>query len=311
MRNKTHWSDRLFRSSDALLAAALLVAALLGRGEIALRLYIALCAARLLALSANTALRTAFARQPSMRYVQGSVVLALLLQLPGAALAALLPTLFPALKPFLGLNFILCGLLLNIEHVFYEYLFAVGDGLSATLSRAVTAALMLVGLLLCAPAGSAPEAVSAAWLLIACGVGAGVSLMVSLSLGGAFRPKLNGEVLKCAPRAMLGTALFPALALSAFTLLLPAVPAAVPLFAGLAVYEPWRTPFRRAPSETASMNRALLILCAAAAIVGMVCGLALRGAIAALIAATCGAVILAALCAFAMYGNLNPSRRDA
>lgn len=308
MNTKRHYASRLFKPSDMLLPAAFLCAAVLGRGNIALSLFIALYASRLCALSASVALRSAFARQPSMRYVQGSALLALLLQLPGTALAALFLNFLPQYEISSFYPFLLCGLLLNIEHVFYEYLFAAGDTASATLCRAVTSVLTLTGLLLCAPSGGgslAPSRLNTVWPLLACGLSALVGLCISLALGGPLRPKMNVEVLRRAPLSMLQTVLYPASVLLALRLALPAVFVAIPLFVGWTIFEPWRSPFRRAPLESRGMNRALLIVSAVAAFGGMLSGFALPASVAPLATATCGAILLAALCAFALFGSFS------
>ena len=87
-------------------------------------MFVAFCATKIGSLATADGLRAAFATQPSMKYVQGSVLIALIAQIPGAALALLALWLIPDTKLLLPL--IPCGMLLNIEHVFYEYLFAIG-----------------------------------------------------------------------------------------------------------------------------------------------------------------------------------------
>ena len=70
---------RLFRPTDALLPLAFLVAALLGRGNLAFELFLAWYGVKLCALATADGLRTAFAAQPSGRYAQGSALIALLI----------------------------------------------------------------------------------------------------------------------------------------------------------------------------------------------------------------------------------------
>lgn len=134
---------RLLRLSDLFLPAAFLATSLLGRQEAALGLFVALYATKLCALASADALRATFATQPSMKYVQGSALIALVAQLPGAALALLILYLIPGTRGLLPL--VPCGMLLNIEHVFYEYLYAVGDKKSAMGCRCLTAVLVLLG----------------------------------------------------------------------------------------------------------------------------------------------------------------------
>ena len=122
MNIRNHPALRLLRPSDLFLPLALLAACLPGRGAAALGLFVALYAVKLCALATSDGLRAAFATQPSMKYVQGSTLVALGCQLPGAALSALILHLIPGTRLLLPL--VPCGLLLNIEHVFYVYLCA-------------------------------------------------------------------------------------------------------------------------------------------------------------------------------------------
>ena len=147
--HKKHPFSYLFRPADVLPPLAFLFAALLGRGAAALSLFTALYAAKLCSLAASDGLRAAFATQPSVKYVQGSAVVALIAQLPGAALAALALYLIPGVRCLVPL--VPCGMLLNAEQVFYEYLYAIGDKKSAMFSRCITAVLTLLGLMLCMP----------------------------------------------------------------------------------------------------------------------------------------------------------------
>ncbi len=299
MFHKSKMNNLLILPTDLLLPAVLIAAALLGRQDAALDLFLALILARLCALSTTTALRSAFATQPSVRYVQGSLLLALLLQLPGCAAA--LP-LLRALRPTASLLPLLaCGLFLNIEHVFYEYLFALNERESAFLCRGITALLTLTGLLLGPSSG--PDAV---WLPITTGISSLVGLTIGLSLGGAPRPKMNAEVLKRAPIAMLETALYPALFAAIARLSGIAVASPLPFFVGLGLYELCRTPFRRSPLESAPMNRALIVVCAVSICVALPFALgwlSAKNPPLQMVPAVCGALVLAACCAFAMYGS--------
>lgn len=295
---------RLMRSSDLFLPMAFLVASLLGRGEAAFGLYVAFCATKIGSLATADSLRAAFATQPSMKYVQGSALIALILQIPGAALALLALWLIPDAKLLLPL--IPCGMLLNIEHVFYEYLYAVGDKNSASFSRCITAVLTLLGLMLCMSphrGGFTFAAVDPTWPLITCRLSALIGLFLSYALGGKFHPVPNGEVLRRAPLSMLQAALYPALAIAALALLWPGRFIPAPLFAGLTLYEACRTPFRRSPLESRGMNLMLLAL----GIVAALCLVAFQFLIkipqSAVIAMTCAALLIAALCAFGLYGS--------
>ena len=300
----------LSRPSDALLPAAFVLAALLGRDAIAFGLFAALLLTRLCALSAAEGLRAACATQPSIRYCQGSAATALLAQLAGGLIALAILRLFrpPCATPML----LACGLLLNIEHIFYEYLYTLGDGQSAALCRGITSLLILTGLLLIAPAQSGasdPAIEGEAWPLIMAGLSSLVSAVIALAVGGRLRPRLNAQVLRLAPLSMLRTALYPglfALILLIFKDLDPQTYA--PLFAGWLVVEACRTPFRRSPREARPMNRALLIACVAAAlgIASTALGPSIHPDSRLLhdVPFLCGALILGAACAFALYGNI-------
>ena len=143
---KKHPFSYLFRPADILLPLAFLAASLLGRGAAALALFAALYAVKLCSLAASDGLRATFAAQPSVKYVQGSAIVALIAQLPGAALAALILHLIPGTRALVPL--VPCGMLLNAEQVFCEYLYAIGDKKSAMFSRCITAVLTLLGLML-------------------------------------------------------------------------------------------------------------------------------------------------------------------
>ena len=298
-------SARLLRLSDLFLPLALLAASLLGRGEAALGLYVAFCAAKLCSLATADGLRAAFAIQPSIKYVQGSALVALIAQLPGAALAALLLWRIPGAKALLPL--VPCGMLLNIEHVFYEYLYAVGDKNSATSGRCITALLTLLGLLLCTPPRHGPivgfVAIDTTWPLITCGLSTLIGFFISLALGGRLRPVPNWEVFRRSHISMVQATLCPALILAALTLLWPAHFTPAPAFVGLTLYEACRTPFRRSPLESRAMNRLLLIVSAASLALLLAFQFLVKTPLSEVIAMTCAALLIAALCAFALYGS--------
>ena len=309
MRHKIQNKMRLSHPADAFLPLSLLLATILGRNDAAFDLFAAMWLSRLCALASASGLRSAFARQPSVRYVQGSVALALALQPVGASIAL---ALFPLLRPSSGaLPWLACGLLLNIEHVFYEYLYAVGDGNSATLCRGITALMALTGLLLSPPTAASQDFVGLKWPLVTTGIAALVALVISAFMGGRLRPRLSAELFRVAPASMLQTALYPALGIALTLFAGLNVHSFMPFFVGLAVFELCRAPFRRTAAESAPMNRALLIACVAA----LLCALPFAlGWIAAEspsvrdIPYACGAVILAAVCGVMMYGNVDMKR---
>ena len=306
---KSSRTYRLIRPADALLPAALLLSTALGRDAAAFDFFFAWMLVRLCSLATATGLRAAFAAQPSMRYAQGSVCAALLTQIVGAAVA--LP-IFSSCKPH-ALPMVAGGLLINIEHIFYEYMYAEGDGNSASLSRAITAALTLTGLLLSGPSGwnmGDLAQYQPVYPLVTSAISALVALAIGLSMGGRLRPKLNPGVLKAAPMAMLQTALYPALAILLIITAFIDLPVHtfLPLWSGLILYELCRTPFRRTPAEARPLNRALLIVCGACVIglIPFVAGFQFPGDSPLLndIPYCFGALLLAAACALMLYSNI-------
>lgn len=306
-------SHRLIRIADAFLPATLLIVTLLGRDAIATDLFLALMLVRLLALASSTGLRAAFALQPSMRYAQGSTAVALIAQVVGAAVALPVFGLFHSR----ALPLIAAGLLLNIEHVFYEYMYAEGDGNSAILSRGITAALILTGLLLSCPPGRGmadPSIYAPVYLIVTSAIAALVALAIGLSMGGSLRAKLNLQVLKIAPMSLLQAALYPGLALLLTLYSGLDVQTCAPLFAGLILYELMKTPFRRTPTEALPMNKALRILCGVCviALIPFVAGFKFPGDVKLLndVPYFFGALLLAAACAFALYGNIQKKENN-
>ena len=242
---------RLVRPADSFLPLAFLAACLFIKDQIIiLMLAGALLAVRLAALSSCTALRAAFATQPSIRKVRGSVKAALLMQLLGGGIVA------AASLAIMGGGwsgehvplFILGGVLLNIEHCFYEYLHATGDGRSASLARAITAVLVFAGIMMTGPDGMEW------WIVGSTALAALVSAVIGLSIGGALKGGLNPQVLRCAPRELLCTAAPLLLLLTPWK-----TETFAHVFAGWTLYELCRTPFRRSTMESRTMNRVLLV----------------------------------------------------
>ena len=309
---------RLLRPADGFLPGALLICSLLGKSDMADNLFQCLLFSRLFALASAIGLRQAFSRQPSMRMARGSVKAALLLQPVGAALTLGLSLLSDGgrIAPSM-LVCLVAGLLLNIEHVFYEYLAAAGEGNSAALSRAVTAALTAGGLMLTsagAAGGLLPYRLE--WLLGAAALSTAAAAVIALGIGGRLKGRINGEVLRCAPAAMLQCFAYP-LAWAAI-LLIPGNPAAAartsaPFFAGLMLCELCRTPFRRSAAESRPMNRVLAVIAAVCVIViGLWFVPAAHDALvnimknrAADVPGTAVMVLTSAVCSFGMFGRIS------
>ena len=103
---------------------------------------------------------------------------------------------------------------------------------------------------------------------------------------------------------MVQTALCPALILTTLTLMWPGTFSPAPLFAGLALYEACRTPFRRSSQESRPMNLILLIV-GISTLLGAVFSRQLSsGPLADGISMTCISMLVAALCAFGLYGHI-------
>lgn len=317
MKKKAIRKNRLLRPADAFLPLAFIIATLLGKSAVAERVYLNMLFPALFALSSARGVRIAFSEQPSMRRVAGSVRLALALQFIGA-LAFLVVDLIRNHGQFVATNiiYIAAGMMLNVEHVFYEYLFATGDGASATRVRAITAALTAAGIMMTSEAstlGSMPHGLE--WLLGGATLSAALSAFIGGAIGGKLKGKVNDRVLRCAPLAMVQSAVYPLAWLLALMLLKPIMfesLTALPFFAGLAVCELARTPFRRTGGESKGFNIAMLVV----ALVGAVLiGMGYVPGAQAFAASFIGKwsheltalgvmLALSAVCSFAMYGNV-------
>ena len=294
---------RLLRVPDTLLPLALaLGCALQPGGWLPVNLYVAQMAAMCLSLFACRGVRVAFAWQPAIRAVRGSVKCALLLTLAGRALAAGAVALYFKGEWTRALPVVAAGCLLNIEHIFYEYMYAINDRRSAAIARGLTAVLTLAGLLL---ADGQPL-----WLTGATAVSALVALVIALVMGDGTRGRLNAAVLRAAPRAAAQTALYPAVALAAILILKPER-YALAFFVGLSLYELCKTPFRRSEMEAREFNRALLIVMGVCALgtAPLWLGLVIPAPLAE-IPAVCAALLLAAVCALILFGNVGKGKSN-
>ena len=298
--------DRLIRIPDAFIPASLLVAALLGHALNAALFFACFLAVSLFSLFSGEGLRIAFAAQPSLRGVRGSAKCALLLQaaaLPLSLLVAwplgLLKS--PAVPPFLAM-----ATLYNIEQTFYEYLYAMGDSPSATLSRGLSALFLLTGLAL---AGSEGTPLRPAWPVGMALLSTTIAAIVALASGDFAKGRINARVIAVAPRAALQSLLYPALFVL-IALLTGQRGAAAAFFSGLIPWCLCRTPFRRSPSEATSMNRALLIACATSAAIAvaarflpLAAGTDVNIYACFDLCSAAMAVLSASLCGLALYGN--------
>lgn len=301
---------RLCRPADGILPIAWLAGCCIGKADAVWEMLLAWLAVRLLGLFSADGVRAAYATQPGMQEVRGSTTLALLLQVVGALIAI-------GLYLLIGENWdppqmLMPGLMLNIEHVFYEYIHADGDRHSAGLCRLITGAAVLLALYFSDPL----------WQRAALFAATMASVLIA-TIGSGYRfVRPNIQPLRCAPRAMLYGLLYPVAALAAGWLLMAAglAPAGMlPAFlTGLILFSLCRTPFRRSGMEARPLNRALGLTALIAAISGLLtltpafsADLAWIGPLARdVVQECCAMVIVAALCAFLLWSPLRRTERS-
>jgi len=304
----------LIRPADALLPLSFLASELFGPPHLKGWLFAAWLSVRVCALFSADSLRMAYATQPGFRQVRGSTTLALLMQFIGAGVAAGVYTLiFHGITGF-TLAIIGIGLALNIEYVFSEYLRSEGDAYNANLITGLTAALLFAGTML--------ERVGIPLVTLCVAWGACLISAVLAACAGGYRPaKINVAVLKHAPRAMMYGLAYPALIIAvqlglSRSQLIPEMQESAcewmkmgmmaGFYAGLAVIQTVRTPFRRSSFESRTI---VPVLIAAAAII---CGawaiLYFAGFSPVYVVAAASAFMLCMLCAvvisMALWGNL-------
>ena len=272
----------LIRPADSLLPLAFLAGELFGPADLKGWLFGGWFAVRLMSLFTADGVRMAFATQPGVKKVRGSTTLAFLMQIIGAGIAAgLYYLVFHGITPF-TLSIIGTGLMLNIEHVFCEYLRAEGDSDSADLCSILTAVFLFAGIMLEGP--GVPV-----FALCLSGLGALIAFLMAVVTAG-YRPwTLNAQVFRHIPRALIYGIAYPAFAVGA----LLAVKAAygndasgaekiwseyggkIGFFVGLAVIHMVRTPFRRSGFEMRGLKPVIytiISLCAVAAGVALSTG---------------------------------------
>ena len=207
MRDKT-CPARLVRPSDALMPAGFLLACLLGHASCAALTFAAAFVISILSLFACHGARLAFAGQPSARSVRGSVKCALLLEAAALTVAVALCLIIDPPEKGVFTALLAAGFCLNIEHTFYEYLFAQGDRFSAALSRGLSALLLLTGLALSGGEGAPFQPL---WLPGLSLLAAFIAALVSLAPGKFQQGRINARVFAAAPRAAIQSLLYPAL----------------------------------------------------------------------------------------------------
>ena len=283
--------NHLLRPGAALFPLAGLAAALLGRAENALALFVPFYALQLLSLCAADCFRNGAAREPGVRRVDRRFGGALAQLAAGMLLLFLLAfRLFPGKYDLWALAAACC---ICIEHLFEERMFALSrpmDGavLSVTANLLLFAGLMLDGGPLEAPGGAFFTACAAA-------LSALVAIVASYALEPAHGFSLKPRNLALCPRALLQTLLYPVLGAAAVLLhrrLGVSQAQFLPLLAGLIPWRLARTVARRAADESRPLN--LLLIAPTAAMAATACFLPV-------LLPWAAALLLALLCAAAVF----------
>ena len=296
MKRRIANRPKLMRPADVLMPLGFLTASLFTH-PLTLIFFLAYALGiTLLSLASCRGIRIAFSTQPSIKKVCGSVKTALLTQIGAAALCCAGLQTFDANFDWSCLYWMIAaGWAVNIEHTFYEYMYATGDGSSAAMTRVLSTALFTAGLIL--------SESNMLWLTALSALAAAISAVVGMLIGGPLKGKINAQVLRCAPRALVQTFLYPAAA-AAILLIGPFYGSLAPVFPGLALYELCKTPFRRSNMESRSLHRILLIAIAvgiAAIIAGMLP--VVRGILRDDVLLSGILLIVASICTFALFGN--------
>ena len=295
MKHRIANRPKLMRPADVLMPLGFLTASLFTQ-PLTLIFFLAYALGiTLLSLASCRGIRIAFSTQPSIKKVCGSVKTALLTQMGAAVLCCAGLRTFDANFDWSCLYWIAAGWAVNIEHTFYEYMYATGDVSSAAMTRVLSTALFTAGLIL--------SESNMLWLTALSALAAAISAVVGMLIGGPLKGKINTQVLRCAPRALVQTFLYPAAA-AAILLMGPLSGSLAPVFPGLALYELCKTPFRRSNMESWSLHRILLIAIAvgiAAIIAGMLP--VVRDILRDDVLLSGILLIVASICTFTLFGN--------
>ena len=265
----------LIRPADSLLPLAFLAGEMFGPAALKGWLFAGWFAVRLFSLFSADGVRMAFATQPGVRKVRGSTTMTLIMQIAGAGIAAgLYYLVFHGITPF-TLAIIGTGLMLNIEHVFCEYLRAEGDSDSADLCSILTAVFLFAGIMLEKP--GVPMIV-----LGLSGLGAVIAFLMAVVTAGYKPLGLNVQVFRHVPRSVIYGITYPVLAVGALLAVKAAYGvdatglekvwseygAKIGFFAGMTVIQAVRTPFRRSGFEMRGLKPVIytiISLCTVAA----------------------------------------------
>ena len=313
MGNRFSGKMRMVRPADAFLPLSFMIASIFDKADIVLEYFFTYFIIKILALASSSGLRIAFSEQPSLGRAQGSVKAALAMQLLGGTLCTAAWLVYNHFTASTFPLVAMCiGFLLNIEQVFYEYLYATGDSHSALMVRTLTTIFLLAGVLLA----------NHWWQLGMIGVAAIVSVIIGLSIGGPLRGEINGQIFRAAPRALIQALIYVAPAFVFIGLYRfidrwsgASLITVAPFFAGYAFYCLCASPFRRAYGESSTLNAVLitaLLSCGLIAALFHIPGIMSEAVLSTTAAyfAYHSAILIgyAAICAMLLYANF---RRDA
>lgn len=281
--------DRILaRPTAALFPAVCLLAALLGRSDAVFRLVLFYFVLEGFTLCAADAFRNAAAREPGVKRVDRRFGGALMQILIGCGLFALgtryilksgdtmylLDDVFPIAAS---------ALLVIIEHLFEERMFAVGRRIDGILLSVLSNLLLFTGL--CISSGN--DCI----LIVLTGLVVLIALITSLFVAPFRSFSLIPRNYGFAPKAVVQTLLYPAVAAALMNILEIDLPHAL---AGWILWRLARTVCRRSQDESRPMNLFLIAVCALAVILSAILPLSDAYAVSCLTALVCACVVFLA-----------------
>lgn len=268
----------LMRPTAALFPLAGAIAAALGDAALVMRFFLYYFMMQLFSLCAVDCFRNAAAREPGLRRVDrrfGASVLPLLAAL-GLALGLTVPSFDHVQQGMLNLLPVcIAAWCTIIEQLFEERMHAVGKGMDLVLMQAVSALLLLSGLMIDS-SGSVPASVPGFYTLCASALGMLIAAAVSLVTEPLRAFSIAPRNLGFCPKAMAQCLLYPAgMAVlvwlgtwldDSFTKTAIEVFGAPWFLLGFALWRMSRTVCRRAQDESRALNLLLVAVCAALAV---------------------------------------------
>lgn len=307
----------LIRPIDGLLPIMFMAADLMGPHRFRGWFFTSWFVARMFSLFSADGVRMAFATQPGMKKVRGSTTMALLLQIFGAiCVISAVAFIYRGISLWsLALTGI--GLLLNIEQVFAECMRAQGDGYSADLCTLLTSVFFFTGVML------EPTEIPITTLAMT-GIGCLITLLLAVLTGGYRPSRLNKAVITHIPRSLIYGVAYPAAYFALiFTLdmlcrgnsgkdienIWNEKGLLAGFYAGLAVIQVIRTPFRRSEFECRTLWRVLAAIAftSAAVLCGMVFIPGIPGHISGFTICFTACILVSAIAASLMWGNFRKS----